>query len=159
MDPLRRLFGRARPKGSPESMEANLRDVRIATCALFLEMANIDGEFTESEQKRILALLKNDYHLSGDEALRLIEATNQELEQSIDLWQFTRSINQSHSNEEKIRIIRMLWKIVYADGTLDKHERYLVEKLSRLLRLSHKELIEAKTSVLGKGDSSRSGTE
>lgn len=149
MDLLRRLFGRAKPKGSAGNREANLKDVRIAACALFLEMANIDGEFSESEQKRILSLLKNDYHLSDDEALTLIEATNQELQQSIDLWQFTRRINQSYSDEEKIRIIEMLWKIVYADGALDKHERYLVDKLSKLLRLSHRELIDAKMSVLG----------
>jgi uncharacterized tellurite resistance protein B-like protein len=152
MDVLRRLFRRAEPKGSPESREVPLKDVHTATCALFLEMANIDGEFSESEQNRILSLLKRDYLLSDEDALRLMEATNQELAQSIDLWQFTRIINQSYSNEEKMHIIQMLWKIVYADGTLDKHERYLVDKLSKLLRLSHQELIDAKMSALGKGN-------
>ena len=154
-DVLRRLFGRTKPTGSAESKGANLEDVRIATCALFLEMANIDGEFSESEQNRVLSLLEKDYHLSKDDALALMEATNQELAQSIDLWQFTRSINQSYSNEEKIHIIQMLWKIVYADGNLDKHERYLVHKLSKLLRLSHQELIDAKVGALGKGTPSR----
>lgn len=151
MDLLRRLLGKAKPEGSAENRGTNLKDVRIATCALFLEMANIDGEFSESEQERILSLLRNDYHLSEDEARTLMEATKKELAQSIDLWQFTRRINESHSDEEKVHIIRMLWRIVYADGSIDKHERYLVEKLSKLLRLSHQELIDAKMSALGKG--------
>jgi uncharacterized tellurite resistance protein B-like protein len=46
--------------------------------------------------------------------------------------------------EEKLQIIENVWRIAYADGRLDKHEDYLVHKLATLLRLSHKQLIEAK---------------
>jgi uncharacterized tellurite resistance protein B-like protein len=38
----------------------------------------------------------------------------------------------------------MIWRIAFADGNLDKHEDYLVHKLAKLLRLTHKQLIEAK---------------
>jgi uncharacterized tellurite resistance protein B-like protein len=155
-DLLRRLLGRVKSKGSARPREPDLRDIQTATCALFLEMAAADGEFSESEQDRVLSILKNDYDLSEEDAVALIEDTNLQLEQSIDLWQFTRRINQSFSNEEKIRIIQMLWQIVYADGTLDKHEHYLVRKLSTLLRLSHQELIDAKGRVLRGADSSPS---
>ena len=153
-DLLRRLLGKVKPKGSDGPKEPNLRDIQTATCALFLEMARTDGEFSESEKDRVLSILKNDYELSEEDAIALIEETNLELEQSIDLWQFTRRINQSYSYEEKIRVIQMLWKIVYADGTLDEHERYLVRKLSKLLRLSHQELIDAKRRVIREGDPS-----
>jgi uncharacterized tellurite resistance protein B-like protein len=151
-DLLRRLLGKVKPKGSAETKEPDLRDIQTATCALFLEMARTDGEFDESEQDRVLSILRNDYDLSEEDALALIEETNHELEQSIDLWQFTKRINLSYSKEEKVRVIRMLWQIVYADGTLDKHEHYLVRKLSKLLRLSHEELIDAKLSVIRGGD-------
>jgi len=154
MDLLRRPFGRGRPKNPGEDAKADLGDVRIAACALFLEMARVDGEFNDVERDRVLAILKNEYHLSDEDALALIQATDQELEQSIDLWQFTKRINQRHSDEEKISIIQLLWKIVYADGTLDKHERYLVHKLSGLLRLSHKELIDAKVRAIREADAS-----
>jgi uncharacterized tellurite resistance protein B-like protein len=40
---------------------------------------------------------------------------------------------------------------VYADGKLDKHEDYLVHKLANLLRLTHKQLIEAKLKVKKSG--------
>lgn len=153
MDLLRRPFGRRKPKDSPSHQKPDLGDVRIAACALFLEMARADGEFSDAERSRILAILKNDYHLSDDDALTLIQATDQELEQSIDLWQFTKRINQSYSHEQKISIIHMLWKIVYADGSLDKHERYLADKLSKLLRLSHEELIESKLNAIREGSS------
>lgn len=152
LDLLHRLLRKAR-KGASNPAEADPRDVRRAACALFLEMAGVDGEFSPAERDRIVALLKKDYGLSEEEASGLMEETNRELEQNIDLWQFTRQINLEYSREEKIRIIQTLWRIVYADGTLDKHEHYLVRKLSTLLRLSHEDLIDAKLRVLPEEDS------
>lgn len=151
MDLLRRIFGKAKPRGPTDPTEVNLEDLRTATCALFLEMATVDGEFSESERGRILSILKNDYDLSEEDAVALLDVTRLQLEKSIDMWQFTRRINQRCSDAEKISIIEMLWQIVYEDGILDKHEHYLVRKLSTLLRLSHEELIEAKQRVIRRG--------
>jgi uncharacterized tellurite resistance protein B-like protein len=129
-------------QGRPES-----RDVRVAVCALFLEMASIDGEFSDSERENIISLLKRQYHLSDEHVAELMEASEEGLEGSIDLWQFTNLINQNYSRQEKIQIIEMVWQVVYADGRLDKHEDYLVHKLAKLLRLSQKDLIDAKVKV------------
>ena len=52
------------------------------------------------------------------------------------------------SEQKKTQIIEMVWEIIYIDGKLDQHEDYLVHKLARLLRLSHKQLIEAKLKIL-----------
>jgi len=41
----------------------------------------------------------------------------------------------------------MVWKVIYADGKLDKHEDHLAHKLSSLLKLNHKQLIDAKLKV------------
>jgi uncharacterized tellurite resistance protein B-like protein len=111
-------------------------------------MASIDGEFSEAEKQRIISHLKDKYDLSDEHLDALLEAAAKELKGSIDLWQFTNLINRNYSTEEKLRIIETLWEIVYADGILDKHEDYLVHKLARLLRLSHKQLIDAKMKVI-----------
>ncbi len=70
-----------------------------------------------------------------------------ELEQSLDLWQFAKSINNNFSRDEKIGVVETLWRIVYVDGKMDEHEHYLMNKLKTLLRLSHDELINAKLKV------------
>ena len=111
-------------------------------------MANIDGEFTDVERKNILSILKGHFQFSNEYADELLEASNEELKRSIDLWQFTNLINQNYSRDEKIQIIEMVWQIVYADGRLDKHEDYLVHKLAKLLRLTHKQLIDAKLKII-----------
>jgi uncharacterized tellurite resistance protein B-like protein len=125
------------------------RRIMVATCALLLEMAAIDGEFSADEQDVILSILKNDYKMSENEAASLIKTAQAQREGSIDLWRFTNLINQSYSEEERIHIIELVWKVIYADGRLDGHEDHLVHGLANLLRLSHSQLIEAKLRVKG----------
>ena len=148
IDIVKMFFSKSPETVSIEQKEAEPHDIRIATCALLLEIAKIDGEFSESERENIISILKRDYHLTDETVSELIEASEEELKGSIDLWQFTNLINQNYSLEEKIRIVEMVWKIAYADGKLDKHEDYFLHKLSNLLRLTHKQLIEAKLRVL-----------
>lgn len=145
---LKKFFNKITSDASADTEEITLHDTRIATCALLLEMANIDGEFSDSERNSIIRILKDNYHLSGEHANALIQAAEDELKRSIDLWQFAKLINQNYSKEEKIEIIETVWQVVYTDGRLDKYEDYLVHKLAKLLRLDHEQLIEAKLKVL-----------
>ena len=123
-------------------------DLQMAVCALFVEMARIDESFTAEEMAAVIDILKEKYGLSADNAAAMIAAAEAELEQSVDYWQFARLINENYSMGEKIAIIEMLWRIVYLDGSLDKHEDYLMHKLAKLLRLHHKQLMDAKLKVL-----------
>jgi uncharacterized tellurite resistance protein B-like protein len=113
-------------------------------------MARIDKTFTPTEMETILSILKDKYELAGEHADALIAEADRELEQSIDLWQFARLINENYSTEEKIEIIEILWQMVFVDGKMDEYEHYLMNKLKNLLRLSHDQLIDAKLRVMGK---------
>jgi uncharacterized tellurite resistance protein B-like protein len=111
-------------------------------------MGRIDATFSKQEEAHVLAILKNKYGLSGEHADALIDEADRELDESVDLWQFARVINEQYTVAEKEKLIERLWQIVYVDGKMDQHEHYLMNKLSNLLRLSHKQLIEAKLKVL-----------
>ena len=147
IDLIKRFFNKKTEDTPADQGEDKPHDIRIATCALLLEMSKIDGEFSNSERESIISVLKRDYDLPDEYAAALIEAADEELKGSIDLWQFTNLINQNYSDEEKIRLIETVWRIAYTDGKLEKHEDYLVHKMTNLLRLSHKQLIEAKLKV------------
>ncbi len=146
IDLVKKFFGK-RIKNSTEEGEDSLHDVRIATCALLLEMSQIDGEFSESERENILSIIKKEYEVDDEHVTTIIEAADKELKGSLDLWQFTNLINQNYAQEEKIEIIEMVWRIAYTDGKLDKHEDFLVHKLANLLRLNHRQLIDAKIKI------------
>ena len=136
---------------APEVREsADTRDerLRLATCVILLETAGADNEFSPGECEHIVATLKTRFSLVQDDAEELIRYAEARRAESSDLWKFTNMINQSCSNDEKFDILREVWRVIYADGTLDGHEDYLVHKLATLLNLNHPRLIEAKMAVL-----------
>ena len=119
-----------------------------ATCVLLLEVAGADNEFSPEECDRIIKTLCTRFSLSQEQAEELIEAANTRRAQSFDIWKFTNEINETCTVDEKKEIIGEVWRVIYADGSLDAHEDFIAHKLGRLLNLTHPELIEAKVQVL-----------
>ena len=134
-------------KPESESPEKIQKKIVIATCVLLLEIAKADDEFSIEEKKVINSLLKRDFFLSGEEIEDILKLAEEDRRESIDLWEYTHLINENFSNSEKILLIEKIWEVIYADGTLDKFENYLVHKLADLLRLSHEDLISAKLKI------------
>ncbi|UCE18253.1 MAG: TerB family tellurite resistance protein [Gemmatimonadota bacterium] len=144
----KRFFGKRHTGDATTQPSDTGHDIRIATCALFLEMAGVDGEFSDEERHHIVSILKEQYQLSDEHAAALMDTAQQELDESIDLWHFTNLINRNYSEEERVEIVEMVWRIVYVDGRLDGHEDSLMHKLSKLLDLTHGQLIDAKLRVV-----------
>jgi uncharacterized tellurite resistance protein B-like protein len=142
------MFNKGNEDASSNNEEVNQEKIHLATCALLLELANVDGEFSDEERDNIISNFKTNYKLPEKDINELIEASAKELDESIDLWQFTNLINQNYSLEQKLKVIETVWKVAYSDGRLDQHEDYLVHKVAKLLRLSHKQLIDTKLKVL-----------
>jgi uncharacterized tellurite resistance protein B-like protein len=124
------------------------RELQIATCALLLETAHADDEFSPDEERLIESLMKNYFNLSEETVQELKIAAEQKRKDSIDLWGFTKTIKEQYSQEEREKVIEMLWQVIYTDETLNEHEDYLAHKISLLLGLDHKQLINAKIKVL-----------
>jgi uncharacterized tellurite resistance protein B-like protein len=148
---LKRFFSQAASDGAEDPGGDTEHDIRIATCALFLEMARIDEKFTQEEMETVLSIMQEKYGLSREHADALVAEADKELEESVDLWQFARLINENYSIDEKMEIIETLWQMVYVDGKMDEYEHYLMGKLKNLLRLSQDQLIGAKLKVLKSG--------
>ncbi len=148
---LKRLIATNQRQVAEEISHVDIQTkLRIATCAIMVEVANSDDEFTDSERARIVEILSEKFSLSEDEAHELIEIAHERIKDSIDVWGFTKTINKVFTEDEKIRVLEAIWTIIYADGELSQHEDSLVHKLSYLLGLKHKQLIDTKLRVLGK---------
>ena len=137
------------PEVEPDELQVADR-VRVATCVLLLEIANADEEFSDDERKHIISTLQGSFDLSEDGARELIEMSKSTREASDDIWKFTNEINKACKPAEKQEIMERIWEVIYADGTLDAHEDYLVHKLAKLLNLNHPQLINTKMKVLNK---------
>ncbi|NIA13626.1 MAG: hypothetical protein GWP08_06050 [Nitrospiraceae bacterium] len=145
---LMNMMGGAAEEAPSAPSETPGERFRLAACAILLEIAHADDQFAPAEREHILQTLCQRFDLSHAEAEELMEASSVKREASVDLWHFTRAINESCSREEKIGFMEEVWRVIYADGTLDAHEDYLVHKLAKLLNLAHPDLIDAKMRVL-----------
>lgn len=117
---------------------------QIAACVLLLEAAHADDECSQAEMAHIIDTVQKKFGLSPEYAAELIEIAHQERKNSVDLWGFTNYLNQQLSKDEKLAILEDVWRIIFTDGHLEMHEDHLAHKLANLLRLTHKELIDAK---------------
>ena len=127
-----------------EAGQSETHDVRVAACALLLEMADIDGEFSSKEKRLIVSTLRKHYGLPEEAAQDLLDTAAREVEGSIDLWRFTNLINRHYTREEKEQVLELVWHVALSDRNLNRHEDYLAHKLGELLRLDHRQLIDAK---------------
>ena len=135
--------------------ESRFERVQVATCALLMEVAHSDGHYQSVEATIVHDLLAQKFNLSPAAVAELVDYSHQHREESLDLFQFAREINANFSREEKLDVMEGIWRVIYADGTLDKHEDALARQLATLLRLDHKDVIGRKLKVLDEVDPDR----
>ena len=128
----------------PESVVAPAHDpIYVAACALLLELAHADEEFTEGERAHIAEAMTRHFDLSPEVVAQVIALADEERKRSVDLYQFTSLIADRYDTGQKTVLAEVMWRVVYADGELAKHESYLMRKLSHLLGLRPGYLAEA----------------
>ena len=131
---------------SAADIEADTRDaaVRLATAVLMVDVALVDSRFDETEFDRMLQLVKEHFGLGTQQAAELINAANAKADELVSVHEFTQLLHKHLSDDEKARIVSLLWQIAYADGQLDKYEDSLVLKISDLLYVSRGRVMRLK---------------
>ena len=134
----------AAPAGDDASEGQRDAAVRMATAVLMLDVARADYVFEESEFERVLRLAEKHFELTPEEAAELVNLASDRAEELVSLHEFTQLLHRHLDEEEKARIVGLLWKIAYADGRLDKYEDSLVLKISDLLYVSRGRVMRLK---------------
>ena len=119
----------------------------LAACVLLLEIAHADDDFSEAEASRLLTILMDEFDLSLEAARQLSLEAETQRNASLDLYQFTETLNKQLPKAHRLHIVTKLWEVVFADGRLDGHEDHLMHRLGDLLNLEHRDLIQAKLAA------------
>ena len=122
--------------------------LRLATAAVLLDIAYADGSFSPAEDGNVVGFLTERFTLSREDATQLLEAADEIRKKTVDHFALTHYIRKNSPLEERIEIVKTMWRLVYSDGTLTDYEGYLVRKLADLLGLEHHVMIDAKSAVL-----------
>ena len=115
--------------------EKKIDNKKILIAALLVHAAKIDGNYTGLEKEIIKKALKNLFVIESNEIEELLKEAEKKEQESSQIIEFTREIKKN-SMEFRLKIIEILWKIVYSDDTNDSYESNLIRRVCGLLYVS-----------------------
>ena len=115
----------------------DLNSENILITALLIRAAKIDENYTDVEKKIIIKAITHLKKISLDESEKLLELAEKKEEESNQIVEFTREIKK-YSMTFRLKIIEIIWKIVYSDNTSDIYESNLIRRICGLLYIPDK---------------------
>ena len=131
-------------ESAAEGNEQHDAALRMATAVLMIDVARADNDFDEQEFEKLLALVEQHFELTPDQAAELVNTAGEKAEDMVSLHEFTRVLHRNLNEDEKTRIMSLLWQVAYADGRLDKFEDALVLKIGDLLYVNRTRVMRLK---------------
>ena len=130
-------------KKKPENNINNTMFVK--TTALLIHAARIDQNYNDKE-KEIIKKTIVDLGVERNVIENIIEQAEKFESNANQILEFTKEIKKS-DNEFKVKIIEVLWRIIYSDGNADIYETNLMRRLTGLLYLDSKTVGEIKQKI------------
>jgi len=101
---------------------------------LMFEIAISDGNLDESELKiikeRAMIVSGEDKKVSS-----IIKKIIDEAQESVSFYPYVKKINETHNDNEKKDLLKILWELVTADSIVDAYEENLYFKIAELLKI------------------------
>jgi len=118
-------------KTSSKLLESNETDVVLR---LMFEVAMSDGSLDDTELELIKqrASIRND---TDKKISQTIENILKETQDSVSFYPSVKTINETHSIEEKKELLTILWNLITADSVIDAYEENLYFKIAELIKI------------------------
>ncbi len=123
------------------------KQLQIATAAIFIEMAKADGVISNDERELIIQSLKKRFNLNEQDIHELIELSKAKLDESISLYEFSNTVNEHFTTDDKTVLLKNLWRMIYTDKKLNQYEDQLIKMIGGMLQMGHKQIINAKMLI------------
>ncbi|MEQ8288307.1 MAG: TerB family tellurite resistance protein [Gammaproteobacteria bacterium] len=128
---------------SPDDNKNN-KSLELATAVLMIEISLADDHIDDRERDEIKKQMTTGFDLDDQTIQELIEAAEKEVDHSVSLYEFTSLLNDKLPMEDRVAVVKNLWRIAYADNVLDKYEEYYIRKVADLLYVAHSDFIKSK---------------
>ena len=122
-------------------------EMELTAAVLAYEIARSDGEISEDELSVLMQEIeKISQKVDRDkqEILKIVEIHSKD---SVSFHEFVEDINKNYSKEEKISLLKFMWKTAYADGILEVDEERLIRRVADLINVKDVEVLKLKDST------------
>jgi uncharacterized tellurite resistance protein B-like protein len=147
LDRLRHFIADVVSSETPEHQSFDETGCKLAATALFVHIISIDGAPSDVEIRKLHELIETRFGLDPGTADKLIEAATRVEGDAVDLYHFTSVIMRALNDEDRLRIVEMMWELVYADGHVSEFEENVVWRAADLLAVSSRDRIDLKHRV------------
>tara|TARA_B100001564_G_C20435549_1_gene576600 strand:- start:118 stop:543 length:426 start_codon:yes stop_codon:yes gene_type:complete len=121
-------------KKKPATNIIDTHDEADVVLRLMFEIAISDGNLDTTELK-IIKERANVVSGKDKKASTIIKKIIDDAQESVSFYPFVKKINETHNNEEKKELLKLLWKLVTADSVVDAYEENLYFKIADLLKI------------------------
>ena len=156
-DSLRQFISDVVSPSAHEQQSFDDTGFKLAATALLVHVVSLEGAPSEVEKRKLHDLIESRFKLDAGTADRLIAAATAEESDAVDLYHFTSVIMRAVDETGRLRIIEMMWEMVYADGKVSEFEDNVVWRAADLLGISARDRIDLRRRVAG-GDAETEAT-
>ena len=135
------MFSFFKKKEEEKEKPKNLK--LIALCLAF-EVANADNDIDSREKALILEKIKNTIDVSVLNEKEIYNVIKEESDKRVSFYDIIHDINTNLDKEEKIKILRLLWEIAYADEVLDVDEEKIIRRSAEMLGIKPSIVLKTK---------------
>src|SRR6195952_2648220 len=147
LDGLRQFIADVVSPTAHEEQKFDDTGYRLAATALLIHVISLDGEPSEVEKRKLHSLIESRFGLDPGTADQLIASATLVEGEAVDLFHFTSVIMRSVDEAGRLRIVEMMWELVYADGQVSEFEDNVVWRAADLLCVSSRDRIDLKHRV------------
>ena len=123
------------------------RNCQLATATLLTRVATVDSDMSEARRGELHAVLKAYFGLDDVTVTQLIHNAAAANRAAVDLYHFTRQLNDVLDDEGRKRIVKMMWQVAYVDGRVNEFESNIIWRTADLLGVSSRQRIELRQRV------------
>lgn len=126
--------------------EMEVRKLSLAG-GLMARVAYVDRQVTDSEFEAMLAALQDNWDVPKEAAALVAEVAVDEISKDLDYYRLTRRFFECTTEVERVRFLDVLFAVADADGQVSYEETEEIRTISKMLKLTHRQFIDAKLKV------------
>ena len=119
-------------------------EIELTASVLAYELARSDGKITKEELSVLMDEIENIANKVGKSKEEIFEIIEIYSKDSVSFYEFVEDINKNYSKEEKLDLIRFMWKMAYADNKLDVDEERLIRRMADLINIKDIDILKLK---------------
>ena len=119
-------------------------EVELTATVLAYEIARSDGDISNDELSVLMEEIEKIAIKVGKEKSEILKIVENYSKDSISFFEFIEDINKNYEKDEKLSLLRFMWKTAYADGRLDVDEERLVRRVADLIKIKDIEVLKLK---------------